>query len=163
MKPTLAAVALSAKQGQRGINSCYYRLQQNVKSWPASTCFRQTSLATREHFCPRTVHSSFFMSLCALHYYCYIVFICTCFLGRPERSIPDGIWEPKTCKISVNFGPLLSVIGRRYKLYGNSSCVQRKRSGELWSTNGLELHVSLDPLKCTFWHTTSRPLGGAAP
>jgi len=25
-----------------------------------------------------------------------------------------------------------------------------KKSGELWSTNGLELHVSLDPLKCTF-------------
>ena len=35
--------------------------------------------------------------------------------------------------------------------YGNSSCVWRKKSGELWSTNGLELHVSLDPLKCTFW------------
>ena len=34
--------------------------------------------------------------------------------------------------------------------YGNSSCVKRKRSGELWSTNGLEFHVSLDPLKCTF-------------
>jgi len=34
--------------------------------------------------------------------------------------------------------------------YGNSSCVWRKKSGELWSTNGLELHVSLDPLKCTF-------------
>ena len=25
-----------------------------------------------------------------------------------------------------------------------------KKVGELWSTNGLELHVSLDPLKCTF-------------
>ena len=25
-----------------------------------------------------------------------------------------------------------------------------KKSRELWSTNGLELHVSLDPLKCTF-------------
>ena len=34
--------------------------------------------------------------------------------------------------------------------YGNSSCVWRKKSCELWSTNGLELHVSLDPLKCTF-------------
>ena len=34
--------------------------------------------------------------------------------------------------------------------YGNSSCVYWKKSGELWSTNGLELHVSLDPLKCTF-------------
>jgi len=35
--------------------------------------------------------------------------------------------------------------------YGNSSCVQWKKSGVLWSTNGLELHVSLDPLKCTFF------------
>ena len=43
----------------------------------------------------------------------------------------------------------ISEIGRRYK-YGNSSCVQPKRSGELWSTNRLEFHVSLDPLKCTF-------------
>jgi len=25
-----------------------------------------------------------------------------------------------------------------------------KKSHELWSTNDLELHVSLDPLKCTF-------------
>ena len=34
--------------------------------------------------------------------------------------------------------------------YGNSSYVRWKKSGELWSTNGLEFHVSLDPLKCTF-------------
>jgi len=48
--------------------------------------------------------------------------------------------------------------------YGNSFCVQRKKSRELWSTNGLEWHVSLDPLKMHFlWHTISRPLGGAAP
>jgi len=46
--------------------------------------------------------------------------------------------------------------GRRYPKsagvtnYGNSSCVQRKKSRELWSTNGLELHVSLDPLKMHF-------------
>ena len=31
----------------------------------------------------------------------------------------------------------------------DSSCVWRKKSGELWSTNYKELHVSLDPLKCT--------------
>jgi len=37
------------------------------------------------------------------------------------------------------------------------------KSGEHWSTNNLELHVSLDPLKCTYWDTISRPLGGAAP
>jgi len=30
--------------------------------------------------------------------------------------------------------------------YGNSSCVEWKKSAELWSTKGLELHVSLDPL-----------------
>ena len=34
--------------------------------------------------------------------------------------------------------------------YGNSSCVWWKKSGELRSTNGLELHVSLDPLKMHF-------------
>jgi len=34
--------------------------------------------------------------------------------------------------------------------YGNSSCVQRRKSGVLWSTNGLEFHVSLDPLKMHF-------------
>jgi len=33
--------------------------------------------------------------------------------------------------------------------YANSSCVWWQKSGEHWSTNGLELHVSLDPLKCT--------------
>ena len=32
----------------------------------------------------------------------------------------------------------------------NSSCVLRKRSSELWSTNYRDLDVSLDPLKCTF-------------
>ena len=32
----------------------------------------------------------------------------------------------------------------------NYGCVSWKKSGELWSTNGLELHVSLDPLKCTY-------------
>ena len=32
----------------------------------------------------------------------------------------------------------------------DSSCVQWKRSGELWSTNHRDLDVSLNPLKCTF-------------
>jgi len=36
-------------------------------------------------------------------------------------------------------------------------------TGELWSTNGLELHVTLDPLKRTFWQTIFQPIGGAAP
>ena len=44
--------------------------------------------------------------------------------------------------------------------YGNSSCVWQKKSGELWSTNGLELHVSLDPLKCTFWGYYTSALRG---
>ena len=30
------------------------------------------------------------------------------------------------------------------------SAFDEEKSGELWSTNGLEFHVSLDPLKCTF-------------
>jgi len=47
--------------------------------------------------------------------------------------------------------------------YGNSSCVWWKKFGELWSTNGLEFHVSLDQLKCTFWQTIFQPIGGAAP
>jgi len=47
--------------------------------------------------------------------------------------------------------------------YGNSFCVWWQKSGELWSANGLELHVSLDPLKCTFWQTVFQPIGGAAP
>jgi len=38
-----------------------------------------------------------------------------------------------------------------------------EKYGELWSTNYKEFHVSLDPLKYTFWKTIFRPLGGAAP
>ena len=44
--------------------------------------------------------------------------------------------------------------------YGSSCCVWWKKYGDLWSTNGLELHASFKPLKCTFWDTISRPLGG---
>jgi len=43
------------------------------------------------------------------------------------------------------------------------SCVLGKRSGELWSPNYRDLDMSLDPLKCTFWDTIFRPLGGAVP
>ena len=82
---------------------------------------------------------------------------------------PQQIGGPKTCKISVNFGPLQTLIAnisgtaqdihKRKKVtnYGNSSCVWWKKCGELWSTNGLEFHVSLDPLKCTFWQTILSP------
>ena len=72
------------------------------------------------------------------------------------------IWGPKTCKISVNFGPLQTSIanisGTRQHIQNRKDVRTRKilaafnekKSRELWSTNGLELHVSLDPLKCTF-------------
>jgi len=75
------------------------------------------------------------------------------------RSILDHfkIWSrisPERLKISK--------IGNFTK-YRNSSCVRWKKSRELWWTNGLELHVSMDPLKCTFWYMISRPLWGAAP
>ena len=56
----------------------------------------------------------------------------------------------------------ISKIGKTYKL-GKFLLRLMQKSGELWSTNRLELHVSLDPLKCTFWHTISRPSEGAAP
>jgi len=47
--------------------------------------------------------------------------------------------------------------------YGNSSCVWWKRSGELWSTNGVKFHVSLDPLKCTFLADYFSPSGVLRP
>ena len=56
---------------------------------------------------------------------------------------------------------------KRYKK-GNSSCVQRIKSGELRSTNDLELHVSLvlfGPTKMhIFWETIFHsPIGGLRP
>jgi len=91
------------------------------------------------------------------------------------RGFSPKKFGAKTCKISVNFGPLKTLIsnisGTRQNIQNRKDVRTRKippafnekKSGELWSTNSLELHVSLDPLKCTFWHTISRPLGGAAP
>jgi len=35
-------------------------------------------------------------------------------------------------------------------LHSDPPAFNEKKSHELWSTNGLKLHVSLDPLKCTF-------------
>ena len=62
------------------------------------------------------------------------------------RSILDHfrLWP----RISPERGNV-SKIGKMYELV---KFLLRfwKKSGELWSTNGLELHVSLDPLKCTF-------------
>ena len=43
-----------------------------------------------------------------------------------------------------------SKIGKTYDLGKFLVCLTKK-SGERCSTNYLELHVSLDPLKCTFW------------
>jgi len=38
----------------------------------------------------------------------------------------------------------------RHVISSDSFRVRWKRSSELWSSNGLEFHVSLDQLKCTF-------------
>ena len=84
----------------------------------------------------------------------------------PHKKIggrsPKKIMGPKTCKILVNFGPLQTLIAN---ISGTAADIQNrktvltmaippafneKKSGVLWSTNGFELHVSLDPLKCTF-------------
>ena len=73
---------------------------------------------------------------------------------------PPKIWGPKTCKISFNFGPLQTLIAN---ISGTAEDIQNPQTlktmpipsafnekSPVWSTNGLELHVSLDPLKCTF-------------
>ena len=95
---------------------------------------------------------------------------------RPE-TLPHGrnlaefynftpkIRGPKTCKISVNFGPFQTLIANISGMdedIRNRPALQtmaippafnEKKSDELWSTNGLELHVSLDPLKMHFFGT----------
>ena len=78
-------------------------------------------------------------------------------------------------KISVDFGPLQTSIAN---ISGTAEDIQNrpalqtmaippafneKKSGERWSTNGLELHVSLDPLKCTFLADYISAHRGAAP
>jgi len=75
---------------------------------------------------------------------------------------PQNNGGPKTCKISGDFVPLLTLIanisgnGTRYRkserhvISSDSFRVQPKRSGELWSTAYREFRVSLNPLKCTF-------------
>jgi len=73
-------------------------------------------------------------------------------------ALPPKNGGPKTCKISGNFDFDRKYLrnGARYRksernvISSDSFRGRRKRSGELWSTNGLEFHVSLDPLKCTF-------------
>ena len=82
---------------------------------------------------------------------------------KTRGALPPKNLGPKTCKISVNFGPLQNLIanisGTAEDIQNRKKTVQtmaippafnEKKSGVLWSTNGLELHVSLDLLKCTF-------------
>jgi len=90
-------------------------------------------------------------------------------------TTPKKNWEPKTCKISVNFGPLQTMIAnisgtaqdiqnrKRLQTTAIPPAFNEKRSGELWSTNGLEFHVSLTHQKCTFGILYLGPLGGTAP
>ena len=77
--------------------------------------------------------------------------------GAPPKN-----WGQKTCEISVNFGPLQNLIanisGTRQQVQNRKDVQTREippafdeeKSGAFCSTNGLELRVSLDPLKCTF-------------
>ena len=48
----------------------------------------------------------------------------------------------------------------RHVTSSDSFRVRWKRSGELCSTNYREFHVSLDPLKWTFWQTIFQPIWG---
>ena len=63
---------------------------------------------------------------------CHLIGICVYFIMHVQKlggHSPKKIWGPKTCKISVNFGPLQTLIanisgtakdikiGRRYKLW----------------------------------------------
>jgi len=111
---------------------------------------------------------------------CHMVEICVYFIMQvqqlggsppPQKKKFGGQKHAKFRSISdhFRFDPEYLRNGWRYPKsadvtnYGNSSYVWWKKSGELWSTNGLELHVSLDPLKCTFWQIIFQPTGGAAP
>jgi len=85
--------------------------------------------------------------------------------ARPKirGSLPTKNSGAKTCKISVDFGPLQTLIAnisgmgqhiQNWKTLETTaipSAFDEKKSGELWSTNYLELHVSFDPLKFTFY------------
>ena len=88
---------------------------------------------------------------------------------------PKEIGGHKTCKNSATFQKT-SDFDRKYlrnetrnpksesnMMISDSSRVQRKKSGELWSTNYRERYVSLDPPKLHFWETIFRPIGGAGP
>jgi len=71
------------------------------------------------------------------------------------RSILDHfrLWS----RISAEWANI-SKIGKCYKLRQFLLRLMKK-SGGLWFTNGLELHVSLDPLKCIFGRLYFSPYG----
>jgi len=50
-----------------------------------------------------------------------------------------------------------------YSVYGDSSCVRRNKSSEVWSSDLEDLDVESYPLKRIFRKTIFRPLGGATP
>ena len=89
---------------------------------------------------------------------CHLIGICVYFIMQVQKlgaHSPKKIRWPKTCKISVDFEPLQTFIAN---ISGTAKDIQNRPTVQtmaippalLWSTNGLELHVSLDPLKCTF-------------
>ena len=88
---------------------------------------------------------------------------------------PKKIWGPKTCKILVNFGPLQTLIAN---ISGTAQDIQnRKANDSRWIPPAFNEKdpVNFGPLiteiwmwvwthkNAHFWHTISRPLGGAAP
>jgi len=97
------------------------------------------------------------------------------FSPKIRGALPPKKWRAKNMQ---NFGQFSTTSdfdrdylrnGARYRkserhlISSDSFRVRRKRSGKLWSTNGLEFHVSLDPLKCTFLADYISAHGGAAP
>jgi len=95
--------------------------------------------------------------------------------GHSPPPKKKKIGGQKHAKFRAIFLPLLTLIAnisgmgqdienrKDIVISSDSFRVRRKRSGGLWSTSYREFHVSLNPLKCTFWPTIFRPLGGASP
>jgi len=96
---------------------------------------------------------------------CHLIGICVYFIIQVQKLGGHSPQKNSGAKNMQNFGRFWTTSdfdreylrnGWRYPKsadgtnYGNSYCIWWKKSGELWSTNGLEFHVSLDPLKCTF-------------
>jgi len=68
-----------------------------------------------------------------------------------------------------NFGRFSTTSDFDRELPGTGQGIENRKesraipSDELWSTTYREFHVSLDPLKCTFWHTIFQPIGVLRP